>query len=442
MLRIELPPKRYTGSQDLVCFMTAYHVNYKVRKFSFPFFHKEPNPQTLLKKYHISTLATDGFVITPEFIEKYNFFYDPVWQKATMSFIDRKDTDKEDQKRHFDKVRTVYHMYYSAERFLSNDLTKLSRIFEMEPFQVEMNTRVFQVKSLAYDYGGVVFVEFELSDVNTGLPLDANSIIGIRNHLNLHTANRISYFEDKEYQKEHRKICDIIFDNVTGFIAEYTKRKEVVETYLFLHNYLVFSEKNINVTEYATGVSGAIHPNDEIRNLSTSKDIEYYSLNNLGVIIPSSPQQLKDGILFDYLMLESFKMLIFLKQIISYNYSKKLSELRKMDKHINYLLHFPANIVITAQVIENIKAMTVYRQWESALSFKEKCLQTEQDEKKANNGIVLNVLLYILAYIGGIGSVDTICTNFELPFILLFCVLSILFICSGVYWIYHEKKRD
>lgn len=124
MIRIDLTPKRYFKSQDLVCFMTAYHVDFKVKKFTFPFFRKEPDYQALLKKYHISTLAASGFVITPEFIEKYTFSYDPVWQNATMDFVNRKGADVEEQKRYLDRVSSVFYLNFSAERLLSNDLIK------------------------------------------------------------------------------------------------------------------------------------------------------------------------------------------------------------------------------------------------------------------------------------------------------------------------------
>ena len=64
-----------------------------------------------------------------------------------------------------------------------------------------------------------------------------------------------------------------------------------------------------------------------------------------------------------------------------------------------------------------------------------------QDRKKIKNGILLNVLLYVLAALGGLQAVDILDNKLGFPFIWGCVVELTLFGGLGLLWYFNEKKE-
>lgn len=432
--------KMRSDNNDCVLFMTAYNLNFPKKALHKSSFHIKRDYKLLMKKYHIEAFATKDMVLTSDGKTHFSCHFDPIRQETEITFRETSDSNGGLKFVNDANMSWVFSLINSSEMLLKNDILELSCFFQIESFLVRMDNRLFQVDSRAYAYGDTFFVVFELIDYKTGKNLKCDEILGVKNHFNLYEITNIRFFNNNYEISCSGKISDIILSNIIEFWGLYNPLSKHGYSYSYVHNFLVFTDKELDVQRYYMDFSGIEHCDTEKRNLSTSKNVEYYSFNMLGLILLHDYSLFSD-IINDYLLLESFKTYILLQQTDNYALSKTVSELKEIKTNVQYLLQYPETIVLSSRVQENIKSMDVYQKWETALSFKEAYLQSKLESKKANNALLLNILLYILAFLSGIGSIETISTQFAIPFIPLFVGMIIIFTGFAIWWVLHEKTK-
>ena len=245
---------------------------------------------------------------------------------------------------------------------------------------------------------------------------------------------------ESDFRDDNRKISDIVFKNIYDFINKIEKGKLEVDNTSFVHNTLVISNKINNVDEYFQNVLGAPLDNLELTNIAATNEFEYYSIESLGVVTPTSYDDI-NHILFDCIMLESFKSYLLLKMIIDYEVNHKLDRIIDSQIYVESLF-YPSQVpIITLNVIDNLKGTFTFSRYKQAVDFKVRALKIEQERKRISNGRLMNALLYILALIGSAQTLQVLQTEFQLSFKNSFVVVMTAFVIFGAVWICREFKK-
>ena len=98
--------------------------------------------------------------------------------------------------------------------------------------------------------------------------------------------------------------------------------------------------------------------------------------------------------------------------------------------------------ILTIQAINNIKQMSSYAKLKEAMECKITYLNAKKEEKKDKNATLLNLLLYVLALVGAVGTVYDLAKEFKWPIPLVLALVIIVFVIGGVWWLKREKEQD
>ena len=96
--------------------------------------------------------------------------------------------------------------------------------------------------------------------------------------------------------------------------------------------------------------------------------------------------------------------------------------------------------IITLNVINNMKQTNTYKKNEEMLNLKISFLNLTQERRKSRNATLLNILLYLLAFIGGIGTLEVLYNQFCWNFRVMTVILTSIFLGFGGYWTWREWK--
>ena len=176
----------------------------------------------------------------------------------------------------------------------------------------------------------------------------------------------------------------------------------------------------------------------DINNINNNTAYNYYSQEYLGVVNMITDNNFSQA-LYDCQLLEALKMYILLEQIITYDIKQTYNETIDSKLSNEILLHLSGVPIITLNAIDNIKHTNTYRNNESNITSKISFLKLLNERKKNRNSILLNVLLYILAFVGGIDALEVLNNEFLLPFKHSFIAFSVVFFIFGVFWLWREK---
>jgi len=300
---------------------------------------------------------------------------------------------------------------------------------------------LLQVDPVVYCLNDVVFINFELIDYNSTKPLNKDDVWGRKNNYNIAPVDGVQYFGEEELTSDVRKIPDIILDNLNCFLDSIIGHKFAFESVSYVHNIFVLSNNFVReeVNDYFLNVLGAKDVSLDIKNLSSSDMYSYFSQEFLGVatnVVAGNEHQT----IFDCQLLEALKMYFLIKQ-----YSDFIS-INDLDKTIDCkmrleLLAITGKIpIITFNAINNMKNTNTYKKNEDMLNIKMSFLNVAQERKKNRNATFLNILLYLLAFIGGIGALEVFHNQFCWNFGIMSVILTIIFLSLGGYWAWKEWR--
>lgn len=160
----------------------------------------------------------------------------------------------------------------------------------------------------------------------------------------------------------------------------------------------------------------------------------------MGVVTETDCECYKQA-LFDGQSLEVMKMYFMLKQIANFDITNNLETTLDRQFELERLIHLTRVPIITLNAIENMKKTNSFRLYDDAIKFKTSYLRLYQEKRKNKNGLLLNILLYILAFMSGIGAIPVITNIFRISTKVCFFVMSILFIIFGTVWVKAEVKK-
>lgn len=426
--------------KDTIVFMTAYNINKLTKKL--PSLRKKSGFEQLLKKHHISSFASDNTVVTSKGKVKYTITHDPITQSSKCNFnIESKDKCLDDFQDDLKGISWLLLLKHSAEKLFDKSLYEASFCFNMKQFLVTINSQLFQVDPLAFFLNGTAFVSYELIHFDSGIPLKSTEIHNIKSNYNTFPVENIRYFEeDSIFSSENRNISQIILNNVFSFLNELTNFKYAIDSFSYLHNTLIITNSQNDIKDYVQTVAGAILPDLSLANLSSTQDYSYYSFDSLGVITPLKSKDTSQ-IIFDGLLLESLKMYLLLHLIIDFEITETLDTTLDRKMHIERLL-YPASVpIITHNLIDNVKNTSSYKKYSAAIDFKINYLKMVQDRRLNTNNRLLNILLYILTFMGSVGTLQILEEKFNLSFSIGLIVAVILFVGFGLFWLINETRK-
>lgn len=420
-------------NEDSVIFMTAYDIN--KYKYHIPRFWIKTEVYNLIKKYHIEGIVKDGVYATKDRKYKYTPIYD-TYKRMCKVEIDKTNEDEFYKTNTFHEMMMALEFFYSAKPLLDETLLNITMCYNLERFLVLIDETIYQIDPIAYMMNGSLIVIFEMINYNTAVPLSRDDIYGRDNNFNIKKIDALKYFGESDFVEDNRKISDIIFDNVYGFMNALIKNKWEVDDYSFIHNILVISNELEDVHEYYHNVIGVQQFDEKANNLSSTEIFGYYSYEGLGVV--RSDTNDKKNITVDCILLEAFKIYVLLEMIKDYNINHKLN---KVVDHQTYVgsLFFQSRIpIITINVINNIREMILFKHYKEAVEFKRESLRIWQERRRYNNSVLLNIMLYILAMMGSFQTIHILHEEFCFSFKLGCGFVSLVFLIFGVIWVIKE----
>lgn len=425
--------------EDKVFFMTAYNVNEYKRNFSFSF--KKECIKELLSQYHISTVSAGDVVYMKDgkFKLKPTFSY---YKQATNYEIEA--TDEQSKLADYDKVmekisKTIF-LKHSEKLLFDSNCFELSFIFEMESFLIKIKEGTFQVNPWVFFLNEMVIIIYEVLNYDKGSGVKYDEIFGPTNNFNILPVDEMRYFDEPEFSEGAKSISEIIYGNVIGFLEKVLKNKYKAENFSFVHNILVVSNAIVDEEKYFKDVLGAGEVELQIKNLNTTTAFEYYSQEYMGVVSAIS-QDAWNQVQSDCVLLEAMKMYLCLKMIVGYEIKDKLEDTIDNQLYVERLFYPSGVPIITMNVLASIKETQSFKQYKAANDFKISYFKLMQERKKNQNNLFLNILLYLLALISGIGTLQVLQTEFGWPFRISFIILLMVFIGLGLFWVWQERNR-
>lgn len=424
---------------DTVVFMAAYNID-KITK-QFPRIWKKKKAKELIKSHHIAAIVSDNIVFTPNGRFSYTEEYDYVNQNTRISFGKNCDNIKtEKQQEELSRVSWLLTFRHSAHLLLDESLFRISFLIDMEPFLVSIYSNIIQVDPVVFFMNGVLFINYELIDFNSGKPFDRGKCKGVKSNYNILSVEKLKYFDELDFSDDNRKISDIIFSNVTDCFSDMTRKKYRTESFSFLHNTFIITKKGLNIEEFFQAAIGADIPNLKLQNISGTKEFRYYSHDSFGLVEISS-KVFSQQVLFDGLLLESVKMYLCLQSVIGVDQMNNLEKLLQQRAYIESL-RYPSHVpIITDNALKVFTNTNSFIHHTSALDLKIQYFSMLQERQKAKNSRLLSILLYILAVISSIGALGTLHTEIGLSFKLGLTIIIPFFGALGAYWYYNEKKE-
>lgn len=424
-------------ANDCVVFMTAYKFN----TFNKKIFHwiKREKIQNLLSKYHIESFATDNYLYTKKGCLKYIIDFNYYKQSAEFKFetYNKNDSFKNYQDE-IDNISWVLSFKHSLNSLLDKTMFKFSIFITMESFLVSINSRLFQVEPIVFFFNSIAFINFELIDYLTGIPLKKDEIYGRDRNYNIIPIDGVQYFNEKQITIiNKKKISDVIYDNFIKLLAQF---KYEIGSFSYLHNLLVISNSIPDIRSYFLNVISLQNLDFKLKNINENGLYKYYSQDYLGVVTEMLEEN-KQQALFDCQLLEVLKMYFFINQIVTLDIKEKLSEIINNRIYIDYLLFVPKLPIVTLNALDNIKQMTSFKRYKEAIDFKISYLNLLEEQKKNKNSIILNILIYILTFISGISAWQVLQTELGWSFKMSATILTSAFVIFGLFWIIRECKK-
>jgi hypothetical protein len=424
---------------DTIIFMSAYETTQYSK--SRLIFKKKPKLDILLNKHHLTYMLMGNKLISSQGVLKLCTEYDYVQQRTSFSFspISEKNNIEE-----FDEI--LRHTGFCIKLLHAQSLLADSIYFSidyfvcMESFLVYFGEHVFQIDPAIFSMNSALFITFEVIDYETGLPLKKDDVFGKVDNYNLLPINGYQYFGEESTIPSNFKIPEIIYNNISNFFSEMTGKRFVPEDYSFIHNTLVLSNEINDVTDYICNLIGTRELLSPLVNISTTVNYQYYPQDGASVITNYNSDDVETP-LYNGIMLESIKLYTYLSQIINMEITLDINKVIYNDLYLENLFFAPNVPIETYNLLNYIYKSSSFQYRKEATKLKISYMTAENESKKNRNGVLLNVLLYIISLIGAIGTLDTLECRLNIPYKYSFSVVVLVFSALGMIWGITEWRR-
>lgn len=427
---------------DTIIFMSAYATT-KYSK-SRQIFRETSALSALLGKHHLSYILSDDKLISSKGALELHTEYDYVRQNTSFSFSPiNKKSDIRDFEKIVKQTGSCVKLLH-AQSVLSDPLYfNIDFFICMEQFLVYIGKHIFQIDPVIFSLNKVLIIAFEVIDFETGNPLKKDDVLGKLGNYNLLTANGYQYFNETSITPTNSKISEIIYNYISNFLSEMTGKKFIPESHSFIHNTLVLSNDIDDIAGYFCKLIATKEIPSPLVNISTTENYQYYLQDGSSVITKYNSNNV-DIPLYNGIMLESIKMYVYLTQIINLEITSDLNRVMYNDLYLENLFFAPHVPIETHNLLNYIYKTNTFQHHKEATKLKISYMTAENDSKKNRNGVLLNILLYIVSLIGAIGTLDTLENQLSIPFAYSFSVVILIFLILGIIWgviEWHQNKH-
>lgn len=425
---------------DTVVFMSAYETTkYSKSKL---LFKRKSDLNTLLHKHNLTYILMEDKLISPKGSLKLNTDYDYVQQSTTFSFeLINEKQNIDDFKEILESTGFCVKLLHAQSVLADPSYFKIDYFMCMESFLVHIGERVFQIDPVIFSMNRTLIITFEVIDFETGTPLKSDDVFGKLGNYNLLTTNGYQDFGDESITPSNNKISEIIYNNISSFLSEMTGEKFIAEGYSFIHNTLVLSNEVNDVEDYFCNLIGTRELPSSIKNISTTNNYRYYPQDSVSVITNYNEADI-DIPLYNGIMLEAIKLNIYLSQIINLEITDDMNNVIRNELYFENLFFAPHVPIETHNLLSYIYNTNSFQHHKKATTLKISYMTAENEAKKSRNGVLLNVLLYIVSLIGAISTLDTLEFRLNIPFKYSFPVIILAFLILGAIWAIIEWKRN
>lgn len=436
--------------RDTIIFLSAFtsssskSSNWVIQKLRHIFCickRKHVKLQSLLQKYHISSVSTDHAVIFGNSKMGVVSHHDYIHQKTTFSFNSIASA-KEDGNTTPNNEYSGFYMGLKHAQFtlLDDSYFKIDFTFLFDPFIVRVDNHTYQVDAGAFIMNNVVFIAFELINYETGISLSKDDIYGKSNNFNIIPIEKYRFAENEYIHTSNKKISEIVYDTISDFMYELTGARFLSKEPVFFHNTLVLSNNIKNISKYICKLLSIKEPVSTIKDISTVDIYKYYPQDGCCVISNYEADDF-DVILYSAIILESVKLYLY---IFPFANLEDTADIQKTVKNYIYLQNLfcsPHLPIITQNLFEYVKESPSYIRHMEALRLKISYLSIQNDLRKNRNSTILNVLLYIISLVGAIGALEIIEERFHFSFRFGLIIVIILFILGGIWGILEYRNN-
>jgi hypothetical protein len=203
----------------------------------------------------------------------------------------------------------------------------------------------------------------------------------------------------------------------------------------------VLSNEVNDVADYFCNLIGTRELPSPLENISTTENYQYYPQDGASIITKYNPDDV-DIPLYNGIILEAIKLNIYLPQIINMEITEDMNMVIRNDLYLENLFFAPHVPIETYNLLNYIYNTNSFQHHKEATKLKISYMAAENESKKSKNGVLLNVLLYIISLIGSIGTLDTLEYRLQIPFKYSFPIVVLIFLVFGTIWGITEWKRN
>lgn len=421
---------------DTILFMTAYlEDNLKFKKNLLK--HKnDKSIQELMKNHHISFLAVGNNIISIYNKAKIKSEFSYSTQVTNMS-VDIKEGEMTLEFNEY--IKYYINLLHNESIFFDKRYFNIQLSFVIEPFTVWINENKYDIKSKCFMINSVLLITFEIFNVKTGQPLSKDDI-GIKSKdYNILEIEKYKFKNSLMIVKEKIKISDLIYKTFINFSSEAFDKILYSEGYSFVHSTLIFTNNINDIKKYYCNIFSVRKSPSPIEDISTTDMYKYYPGESFSIISNFKNESFL-SIFYIPILLESLKLYIYIFQIHNIEYEKHLDKITKNSIYLQNIFYSLKVPIIVYNLLNFVQKSNPYKNNFEAMNLKINYLKLQNEADKNKNIMRLNILIYILTYLGAVGSLELFENKLRIPFVYSFPITTIIFLILGIYSIIKSNK--
>ena len=346
----------------------------------------------------------------------------------------------------FQKVFELIDIIRASGYYLSNHF-ELDYLVVFKPLIVMIDDTSWQVNAVVFQMSDSVCMFYELVDYKTDKSLGHDDLYGAQNvpfawQVDAFAFDDMHGTAEMYYSDEYQTVFSIVISEYLRFLSSLSNIKKIGKLHSTQFGIYVVTEEGLNVEEFFTKVAGDEKINYCPKDLSTVEPIQYYSSNQLGLVLVSD-NSLFPTVVIDFLMYEILKlyMLCHIAELTRDSSDKDI--VKKKQLLLEDELFQIDNFHQTYGVIDNIRNLDEYKRLSSAIDNKIELKKLETEIKTEKYSAWLNWLILTLSFFSAIGAIPLISRTSSYSEMCLLNVASILFVLSAGFILYklYWKRR-
>lgn len=346
----------------------------------------------------------------------------------------------------FQKIFELVNIIRASSYYLSNHF-ELNYLVAFKPLIVNIDNTTWQVNAIVFQMSDSVCMYYELVNYNTDKPLGHDDLYGAQNvpfawQVDAFAFDDLHGTAETYYSDEYQTVYNIVVSEYLRFISTLSNTKKLGELYSTQYGIYVVTDEDLNAKEFFAKVVGDEKINYCPKDLSTVEPIQYYSSNQLGLVL-ASDASLFPTVVIDFLMYEILKlyMLCHIAELTRDSSDKDI--VKKKQLLLEDELFQIDNFHQTYGVIDNIRNLDEYKRLNSAIDNKIELKKLETEIKKEKYSAWLNWLILTLSFFSAIGAIPLISRTSgysEMCLLNIACILFVVLAGIILYKLYWKRR--